>query len=439
VIKEVKDIIVNFLWDGGSSKIAYKILIQQIENGGLKLLDFEDKVKALKLMWIKRYVKGTDKKWMAATKFFYNTNNLVQYFSFNKGKIKLAHKFYEEIHNFWSELQCFDVTNPEAILNQCIWNNQHITIQNRPFIWEHWVRHGIMYIKDIVGCNGAFLSHNDINDKYHVRCNFLNALQIRQSIPSTWRAVIHNTHVVKHNCPDEPSVMLMGDKGKILNMMYIDCKTMYWMYVQRKKRQPSSIKKWIDDYPKFENADLTLWKNIYHLAFNITRETKLQSFQYRIIHRTITCREKLFQIKLNQSPQCLFCNKVDNIIHFLLLCKKTKEFWQSFFQWWNRLSDLKIPPDCECLEESILFGFQPGGDVFDVLNYCILNAKFFIHRQKLFYENAIDFYDFLCELKYKLEIERSIYSKNSNQECFSKFIFVYGTYSTLYCIVMSFF
>ncbi len=48
----------------------------------------------------------------------------------------------------------------------------------------------------------------------------------------------------------------------------------------------------------------------------------------------------------------------------------------------------------------ILFGFQMNGEVFDILNYCILNGKFYIHKQKLFHENALDFYDYLWELKY---------------------------------------
>ncbi len=32
-----------------------------------------------------------------------------------------------------------------------------------------------------------------------------------------------------------------------------------------------------------------------------------------------------------------------------------------------------------------------NGEVFDILNYCILNEKFYIHKQKLFHENALDF------------------------------------------------
>ncbi len=68
---------------------------------------------------------------------------------------------------------------------------------------------------------------------------------------------------------------------------------------------------------------------------------------------------------------------------------------QSFFLCWNRVCNTNLTLHYESLEESILFGFQANGEVFDILNYCILNGKFYIPKQKLFHENALDFYDYL--------------------------------------------
>ncbi len=68
----------------------------------------------------------------------------------------------------------------------------------------------------------------------------------------------------------------------------------------------------------------------YNNIVHTTRETKLQSFQYRILHRTITCRKILYDMKLVDSPNCLYCNNIDDIKHFLLSGEKTRNFWQSF-------------------------------------------------------------------------------------------------------------
>ncbi len=52
--------------------------------------------------------------------------------------------------------------------------------------------------------------------------------------------------------------------------------------------------------------------------------------------------------------------------------------------------------------------------------------KFYIHKQKLFHENALDLYDYLWELDYKLQIERTICNGTNNDEQFSKFLFIYN-------------
>ncbi len=104
VFKEVKHIVLDFIWEGIISKIAYDVLIQQREEGGLKLVDVEDKVKSLKVMWVKHLTKDEKERWMASPTVFYKAQNLSQHFLFNQDKIKMEPKFYEDIHNYWSEL-----------------------------------------------------------------------------------------------------------------------------------------------------------------------------------------------------------------------------------------------------------------------------------------------------------------------------------------------
>jgi len=425
VVKEVKELIVNFMWDGKGKKIAYDVLIQNIQDGGLKLVDFESKVKTLKVSWIKRLTNSNDKHWTAAPAFFYNTKNLNNYFLYNQSKIKMSPKFYQDIHNYWSELQCVNDSDPKKILNQVIWNNRYITINKQPFHWKKWMNNGIMYITDLLHSNGQFLSHIEISEKYNINCNFINAMQIRQSISMEWRTVVQTSKppVIKTEERCYPSIFIK-DKRCCLKNVIIN--SLYWIYVDKKKRQPSCIAKWQEDYTKFNEADHALWQNIFSLSFCISRETKLQSFQYRLIHRIIPSRKRLFDMKIVESPACVFCdNAVDNIVHFMLFCPKTQVFWQSFFEWWNRLSDVKIPLDYVDLEESIIFGFQLDDDPFLVLNYCALIAKYYIYRQKLFHDNNVDFYEYLCELKFKLQIELNICKKNNTVDNFNKFLFIH--------------
>ena len=128
---------------------------------------------------------------------------------------------------------------------------------------------------------------------------------------------------------------------------------------------------------------------------------------------------------ITDNPKCDFCNDIDDIRHFFLFCPKVNAFWNYFLQWWNKLTDIKIPFNFEHLEECILFGFPIEGDVFEVLNYCILVAKFYIYRQRLFNNNDIDLFSFLVELKYKVKIEYSICKHNNTLDKFEKYLFLH--------------
>ncbi len=62
----------------------------------------------------------------------------------------------------------------------------------------------------------------------------------------------------------------------------------------------------------------------------------------------------------------------------------------------------------QVIEECILFGFPPNSDVMQVLNFCMLYAKYYIYVQRLFNNNTLDLYTCLNQLKQALKIERNI-------------------------------
>ncbi len=123
--------------------------------------------------------------------------------------------------------------------------------------------------------------------------------------------------------------------------------------------------------------------------------------------------------------QCACTAKKLTILHiFFLFCPKEKLLWNTFFTCWNNLGDIQIPTQCECLEENILFGFQTEEDIFTVLNFCILIAKYHIYCQRIHNENGINFFQYFIELKNKLRIERYICTSTATIEKLDKFQFL---------------
>lgn len=423
VYKEVKKIIVDFLWDSKPAMIAYDVITQPISEGGLGLVDFELKCKALKIIWIKRLLSDNNERWKASAFAFYKTTNLKKFFNFNQSHKKLVSKFHENILNTWSDLQALkpEDLNENTIATQTIWNNRYITINKKPYIWDKWIKNGIVKIADIISKEGNIMNHMEINNHYNVNCNFLQALQLRQSIPSQWRSIISSKrHSV--NVTNEVTIYSQGINIAVVSLM---CKTVYNILLKSKVREPSCIKKWREDYPDFAIADSDIWTDIFKRAFHITRDTKLQSFQYKILHRLTPCNKRLQDINIKTEATCDYCSELDNIQHFFMLCPNISRFWDSFFQWWNRIADTQIPLDYADLEESILFGFRIDTDIFSVLNLCILIAKYFIHRERLFNANDMDFFKYLIELKFRINLEYMVCKRNNTLHKFEKYQFLY--------------
>ena len=115
--------------------------------------------------------------------------------------------------------------------------------------------------------------------------------------------------------------------------------------------------------------------NIYRCLF---LETHIQSTQYKIIHNIINCNEKLFQGKIKDSPKFDYCDDRDNIVHYILLCNKVKEFWNHLINWRNTQSEIKICKESWNLKGSCSFGFQIQHEQIFTLNWIILMAKKYI-------------------------------------------------------------
>ncbi len=69
----------------------------------------------------------------------------------------------------------------------------------------------------------------------------------------------------------------------IVDKMY-NTRAIFNVLTDKKNRAPSCTEKWSEEYPGFHTAQTNLWYNIFRQPFSITRETKLQIFQYKLIH-----------------------------------------------------------------------------------------------------------------------------------------------------------
>ena len=424
-IVEIKKCIDKFLWNGKKAKIARSVIEQSTESGGLKLCNFEIKVQALKLSWVNRLISSNNANWTQVAKFYYKTNDLNLYFRTKQNQINTNNEapvFYKDIHNLWMKMYSSQPSTAEEVQNEVLWKNKFITSNSKCLNWKEWRNNGIIHVSDLLDNNGMFYDHIQLQNIYGIKCNFLDVLQLRQNLPRKWKEllVVAKKKIPKNN---DISINICGHKKTIFKCR---CKDYYWNLLNASTREPTCIKSWTKIFPILADFGKDQWGSIFKIPFQSIRETNIQSFQYKLNNRIIPCNEWLCTLKVKDNDCCNYCNCSDTLLHFFIWCEKCKHFWVRFFNWWNSLSPLKSDTDLKQLEAVILFGIPPrNNDILKVLDFCLLIAKFYIYRQKLFNENNIEFYDFLVLLKYKIKIEELICKKENRPDKFERFFFIY--------------
>ena len=223
------------------------------------------------------------------------------------------------------------------------------------------------------------------------------------AIPSEWRSAVkvkpyHEPSPLDKNCYQ----ILISNKT--VNLSDTKSRVLYKQFRSHKQTSPTAQAKLKNRYP-----DLSVdWKNIYSLAFEVTLDTKLREFQYKLLNLIIFTNEKLYKFKIIESLLCTFCNEeVESLEHLSYLCKISSFFWKELLSWLavQRNKDL----DISFME--ILFGKFDISDDSLLVNHVLLLAKFFLYKCKLSNINP-SLKVFKAKLKATYTLETYIARKN---------------------------
>ena len=145
-------------------------------------------------------------------------------------------------------------------------------------------------------------------------------------------------------------------------------------------------------------------KNVYLMPFKVTNEVKIIMFHYKVIHNVLPTRATLYRDGISESPLCNLCNIEKQTLHHLLINYKIiLYFWILFQKWWHQKTNETITLSTS----HILYGWQDRTKHWQVLNYCLLLAKYRIFCTSL-RGDSLDFQNFLLFITGKLEILKEI-------------------------------
>jgi hypothetical protein len=190
------------------------------------------------------------------------------------------------------------------------------------------------------------------------------------------------------------------------NLNKITNREMYWILVRKIQMKPIFTDKLEQELGIREDE----WKTIFKIPSCITH-TKIRTFQFKLLFNLIPCNLYLNRIKKSETNKCKECQKLDDTAHYMFECPKVVPFWNSFIEWWNTLSESTTFLD----KRSALTGFMGPQAKMQTLNACLLLAKWHVYKSKI-NESEVFFYNFLRDLKYNLEIEKTIAIRKGNMQ-----------------------
>lgn len=271
--------------------------------------------------------------------------------------------------------------------------------------WKGWEEKGIHTIGDLChNSENTIMSHTEITEKFSIPCSFLEALSIRLSIPTRWKHSL--TTNWQDNKPERETIDVKLHSNPPKDIANLTPKTAYASIIEGKDQKFTAQARWEKGDDGVQMPTLLHWSLACERIYSSTRKTKLQAFQFKLIHRIVPCRTYLKQIRIVDSDKCPICGKKDSIIHFFYWCETVAAFWSGVCGWFKRAEE-EIYLD-HLTPEEFLFGIPKDHRHSAIINNIVLNVKYYIHREKLFHEGKLELFQWLQEFRAKLQIERWI-------------------------------
>ena len=340
---EVERIIYEFLWIGKPHKVKTKVIIQDYANGGCKMIDLEEIIKAQKIKMIKQFLSEDEVLWKPTMKALLGKTNLDLYLKSNFLVPKTIPTFYHELLKFWKEIKHEPTSSKEDILNQYLWYNDKIKINQAPIYSRRLDDCGIKKLGHITNDDGSIKSYTDICLTYNIDKRMVNPPfydKIVRAVPANWKEAIQEREVC--TLDDNCYVSVNGDKVELQNLGH---KELYKALVTKKLDRSTAHRKYTETY----NFNEEEWTTIYQMPHTLSISNKAKELHYKIVHGYVATNRLLHKMNIIDSDICDFCDQQEQTLcHLFYECRLVKEFWASVQSWLTTVLRMVIEMGARC-------------------------------------------------------------------------------------------
>ena len=180
----VKTKLFKFFWKNKREKIKRSGRYQDLDKGGLRIIDIKIMFKALKLAWIPRLLSPGRQNWKTIPDYYLRKLgglNFLLRCNYDPEHLNTLPSFYQSILKYFNELKnLYDFDQAQDLI---LSNNKEILVDGKTFFLRDWFNKGILSIQDLLDDAGHILSYQEFNNKYSCKSNFLQYYQVIRAIP----------------------------------------------------------------------------------------------------------------------------------------------------------------------------------------------------------------------------------------------------------------
>ena len=400
-IKELEDMCIDFIWNGKRHQIKKDILYQQVEHGGLNLINLVTFNYSLKITWIRKLTLYSP-EWAEFAEMYrvdYITQTDILYHNTLIKKCK--NPFWRDVilsYKNWYEGIC--VTSQIEDRNKLVWGNPTLKLPFNNMLYSQNFRYTSDFFK-----NGLPLSHAEVEALCNHKLMFTEYFSIINSIQRLYNM---NEHIMNYNIEIPVNLIwLLKDKKGTKSLRYI--------FSNKAKPQiPIGQQKWQND---FQNDNIE-WKKLYLLSNKCNLNAKMVFFQYQILHKTLITNRKLKMFNLSDTEMCDNCDKIETIEHLLYDCPYTTTIWEIIWKWLRKY----ITDQLYLGRSSILLG--------DQRNTILVNQIFIIFKYEIYRKKWTNKTFNIHSIKHILN--KQMEAENYNAKISNRTRFFLGKWSPIY-------
>jgi hypothetical protein len=407
--KKLESVCFNFMWDNKPDKVKRVVMYQDYQMGGMRVKNISLFEKSLKLSWIKKYTDEKNSNWKFLVihqfKILQKMRNIFFYCNLSQSDFlkyfceKNANQFWKDTLAIWCEVKFKKPGTKNGILQQYLFLNSYLRVNNKPILYISWLEAGCFKIQHIFKETGQFLSYEEFQTMYNIEnVDFLTYYGVVHAIPDEWKNTLRQNNVDSSLTED-----YLIEKFKSADKV---AKLCYNLFMEKNTFDINILtNKWSADLHTIVNT-----KEMYRqfeLIMLSSISNRIRSFQFTFLHRIIRTNTFAHRIGIINSSECTFChNHEESIIHLFWECMYTKIFWQRVIIFVKDTFDINI----NLTARNILFSSTD-----QLMSLCCILGKMYIYNCKI--ENkSIRFEEYKYLLLSLQATEEEIARRNNKYE-----------------------